>query len=171
MNTGKQPLLFSSNNIRLSECSVRRTRSYTLVKKLIRLWHSRLPNAPAGFRVAFLIVDKNENPIGVATFGRPVARLEEQLTTLELTRLAHAPNAPKNMGTWALARMREWIRENMIEVERIISYQDADYHDGALYKADNWEMVYEKHQEHTWTNRPGRKGTERQHKIKWEYML
>lgn len=82
--------------------------------------------------------------------------------------MAHSNNVPYNFGSWALARMRKWIRQNMPEIERIISYQDASVHDGTIYKADNWNMVYEKHSEHTWTNRPNRRGTERQHKIKWE---
>ena len=103
-----------------------------------------------------------------AMWGRPSARLEDQETTLELTRLAHSPSIPRNFGSWALARMRKWIRENMPEIVRLISYQDADIHHGTIYKADNWKMVYEKHTVHTWTNRPGRLGNERQHKIKWE---
>lgn len=82
--------------------------------------------------------------------------------------MAHAPAAPRNMGSWMLARMRAWIRKSMPEIVRIISYQDADIHHGTIYKADNWTQAYEKHTKHTWTNRPGRKGTERQHKIKWE---
>jgi len=154
-----------------TKCVVARTRSYKLVEHLIRQWHSTLPNAPPGFRVAFVVYAPNLAPVAVAMWGRPVARMEDYEHTLELTRLAHGPGAPYNLGSWVLARMREWIRENMPEITRLISYQDADIHDGAIYKADNWRRVYEKHTEHTWTNRPGRKGTERKHKIKWEMEL
>jgi hypothetical protein len=67
--------------------------------------------------------------------------------------------------------MREYIRDHMPEIARLISYQDASAHHGTIYKADNWTKVYEKHGEHTWSNRDGRLGNERKHKIKWEYRL
>lgn len=151
------------------ECAVARTRRHAVVDPLISQWHSTLPNPLPGYRVAFVIVEyPSFIPLGAATWGRPVARLEDQKCTLELTRLVHGPSAPPNMGTWALARMRRWISINMPEITRLISYQDADVHDGALYKADNWVKVYEKQTHHTWTNRPGRIGTERKNRIKWE---
>jgi len=145
------------------------TTSHAAVDPFIRSWHSTLPNPSPGFRVAFVVYAPNLAPVAVATWGRPVARMEDQEHTLELTRFAIGPDAPRNVGSWALARMRRWIRDNMPDVVRLISYQDADAHDGALYKADNWRQVYEKFTDHTWTNRPGRKGTERPHKIKWEH--
>ena len=151
------------------DCAVARTRRHAIVDPLIRKWHSTLPNPPPGYRVAFVIFErKSRIPIGAATWGRPIARMEDFHFTLELTRLVHGPMAPKNLGTWALARMRYWIKKNMPEITRLISYQDADIHDGALYKADNWIKIYEKFTEHTWKTRPGRLGTERSHKIKWE---
>jgi hypothetical protein len=163
--------LFPARVKSVSDCVIARTRSYTLVAELIRRWHSTLPNAPPGFRIAFIVSAPNGMPLAAAMWGRPLARLEDQEHTLELTRLAHSPEAPCNTGSWALARMRRWIVENMPEIERLISYQDADVHCGTIYKADNWRQVYEKHTEHTWTNRPGRLGTERQHKVKWEFLL
>lgn len=166
----RSSLFATPSNLTLADCHVARTRSYTLVVDLIARWHSTLPNAPAGFRVAFLGLSRLV-PIAAATWGRPVARLEEQETTLELTRLAHSPYVPRNFGSWALARMRRWIRVNMPDVTRLISYQDADAHDGALYRADNWQQVYEQRTTHSWNNRSGRLGTERKHRIKWEYRL
>lgn len=164
-------LLFVPNANKATDCIVSRTRSYSTIKKLVRMWHSTLPIAPPGLRVGFIISAPNGHPVSAAMWGRPVARLEDQVHTLELTRLAHSPHAPRNLGSWSLAKMRKWIIENMPEINRLISYQDADIHHGTIYKADNWRKVYEKHGEHTWKNRPGRAGTERQHKIKWEYTL
>jgi len=131
------------------------------------MWHSILPESPAGMRVGFVFY-AGVAPVACAMWGRPSARMEDQEATLELTRLAHSPGIPRNFGSWALGQMRSWIRENMPEIVRIISYQDADLHYGTIYKADNWQQVYEKHTGHTWANRPGRLGNERQHKIKWE---
>lgn len=156
------------NAARATDCTVAVTTSHQSVDPFIRAWHSTLPSPLPGFRVAFVIYAPNLATVAVATWGRPLARMEDYEHTLELTRLAHGPDAPRNLGSWALARMREWIRGNMPEIDRLISYQDADAHDGALYKADNWRQAYEKFTTHTWTNRPGRLGTERKHKIKWE---
>ena len=150
------------------DCALGITTEHRIVDSLIRAWHSTLPNPPPGWRVAFLVYAPNLAPVAVATWGRPVARMEDQQNTLELTRLAHSPDAPYNLGSWALARMRKRIRESMPEIRRIISYQNADVHNGTIYKADNWHQVYEKFTEHTWANREKRKGTEAQHKIKWE---
>jgi len=151
-----------------TECVVQRTTSRSLCRDLIARWHSTLPNMPPGFRLAFVAYASNGEPVACATWGRPVARLEDSKETLELTRLAHSPNVPRNFGSWMLGQMRRYIRENMPEIKRLISYQDADIHHGTIYKADNWTKVYERFTEHTWTNRPGRRGTERKHKIKWE---
>lgn len=148
-----------------------RCRDRTLVDSLIRSWHSDLPNPPPGWRLAFLLITPNDIPIGVATWGRPIARMEDQETKLELTRLALSHYAPKNAATRFLALMRKAIKEEIPEIRCLISYHNADKHLGTIYKADNWVLVYEKFKEHTWTNRPGRLGTERRHKIKWRRNL
>ena len=170
MNTvNKLMFLWEPDAQRARDCTVTPTTSYGLLSQLIREWHSTLPISPPGMRVGFLICSPNQVPIGAAMWGRPVARLEDQGATLELTRLAHSLAAPYNLGSWALARMRKWIRENMPEIRRVISYQNADVHDGTIYKADNWEQVYEVwDSKSTWTNREGRVGTEVRHRIKWE---
>lgn len=160
-----QAQLFSPDTARLC-CGV--THSKELVQRLVNEWHSVL-TAPQGWKVAFLL-SAGETIIGVATWGRPVARLEDQEATLELTRMA-LHNAPKNAATWFSARMRRYIRTNFPQVTRLISYQDVDRHVGTFYKADNWKLVAVKNSEHTWRNRAGRIGNERQHKAKWEKVM
>jgi len=160
--------LWAANAVSTADCAIAPTRDYSLVRQLVAAWHSTLPIAPPGWRIGF-VVSASDIPVAAAMWGRPTARMEDFEHTLELTRLAHSPDAPRNLGSWAIARMRHWIRENMPEITRLISYQDADKHFGTIYKADNWQQVYEHFTDHTWTNRPGRLGTERQHKIKWEH--
>ena len=162
-----QPLLLAPDTYALADVVMQQSRSYTAIARLNALWHSVLPESPAGMRVGFVFY-AGASPIACAMWGRPSARLEDQDTTLELTRLAHSPSVPHNFGSWALSRMREWIREHMPEVARLISYQDASVHFGTIYKADNWTPVYDLHTTHSWANRPGRLGNERGHKIKWE---
>lgn len=151
-----------------TECTVTRTFSWLLCRDLVGRWHSTLPNVPPGFKLAFVAYAPNGEPVACGMWGRPVARMEDFIETLELTRLAHSPSVPRNFGSWMLGQMRRYIRDNAPEIKRLISYQDADIHHGTIYRADNWKQVYEHFTEHTWTNRPGRLGTERMHKIKWE---
>lgn len=161
--------LFGKPNIKSPKgCIVERTHSWKTCRDLISMWHSTLPNIPPGFKLAFIAYAPNYEPVACATWGRPVARLEDYQETLELTRLAHSPHVPKNFGSWILGQMRRYIRENMPEIKRLISYQDANIHQGTIYKANNWTQIYDKTTSHSWTNRSGRLGTERQHKIKWE---
>jgi len=116
-----------------------------------------------------LLLDKKGNVWGAATWNHPTARLEDQKHTLELTRYALASGLPKNTATWALARMRAWIRENMPGIHRLISYHDEAVHTGTIYTADNWKRVYRSQIETSpWSNRPGRTATPRPVKSKWE---
>ena len=154
------------------DLSVRRTRDRSMVNALVAEWHSVLPNGLPGFRAAFVAEDANYNPVAVAVWGHPLARAEDQEGTLELARLAHGPRSPRNTGSWMLARMRGVLRQEFPDVARLISYQDCDAHDGALYRADNWQLVYSSKQcGHSWNSRNGRIGTERKRKAKWERAL
>lgn len=142
---------------------------YHLVRGFIAEFHSILPNPPHGWRLAFLIFDEYANVWGVATWGRPSARAEAQWSTLELTRYTLADGLPRNTATYCLARMREVIRRDLPEVDRLISYQDADAHVGTIYKADNWHLIYADQQHsHSWGNREGRLANERRRRSKWE---
>ena len=125
------------------------------VKALINRWHST-HRAPAGWRVAFLLLDGSQI-LGVSTFGRPVARLEDQKQSLEHTRMA-LDRTPKNTGSWFLAQSRQWIRENMPEITRLIAYVDLTIHHGTIYRADNWKLISSRKTWNTWKNREGRQG-------------
>jgi len=162
------PQLFTAELIAVRDLTVGVTHDKRLVEQLVDTWHSRLRH-PQGWRVAFLMA-AGPVIVGVATFGRPVARHEDQETTMEFTRMALSPDAPKNAATFMLGKMRRWIRENMPQIVRLISYQDIDAHHGTIYKADNWTKVAELDiGKASWTNRYGRRtDSERQRKAKWE---
>ena len=137
----------------------------SVIKGFINQWHSTLP-APVGWRVAFVLLDGSDI-IGVSTWGRPGARHEDQVNTLEHTRMA-LHNAPRNTASWFIAQNRKWIRENMPEIVRIISYVNLDHHTGITYRADNWKTVYKKRSNSSWLNRPGRIGNEARYRAKFE---
>lgn len=153
MNAVQTQLFEPSANLNAFSVSV--THDSQLVRQLVRQWHSS-NKPPVGWRVAFLLHD-GAAIIGVSTFGRPVARMEDQVHTLEHTRMALAPSAPRNAGTFFMAHCRVWIRENMPEIKRLISYVSQLRHTGIVYRGDNWRLVYERHKDNSmWTNRPGR---------------
>lgn len=132
-----------------------RTRNRVLVSRLIKAWHST-HRPPAGWRVAFLL-KRDGVTVGVSTFGRPVARMEDQTFTLEHQRMALGPGLPQNTASWWMAQMRRQLREAYPEIRRLISYVDDTVRSGVTYRADNWRVVYSgRVGKKTWYNRPGR---------------
>lgn len=95
-----------------------------------------------------------EGLVGVMTFGLPVARLEDQINTLELTRMCLLPS-PKNSESRALSLTEKWIRKHRPEVKRLIAYADSDRHQGKIYLAANWQEVLRHKRRGTW-DRPSR---------------
>jgi hypothetical protein len=160
-----------SDTCAASELTCGVTHDRELVRRLVNDWHSLL-SAPQGWKVAFLLSAGN-TIVGVATVGHPVARLEDQAHTLELTRMA-LHGAPQNSATFFLARIREHIKTHFPEITRLISYQDTAHHSWTMYKADNWRPVFVSGADqvsHTWRNRPGRIGNERKQLAKWEHSI
>jgi hypothetical protein len=82
--------------------------------------------------------------------------------------MALGPGAPKNAGSWFLARNREWIRSNLPGIRRLIAYVNLEHHTGTIYQADNWTLVYRKRTRSTWSNRAGRLGNEARMRAKFE---
>ena len=137
-------------------------------------WHSRLPLVGAShFRVCYCGEAFNLL-YAVAAWSNPVARLLPQLTWLELRRFAIADDAPRFTASRMLGWMRRDIKARFPAVERLISYQDLDAHQGTIYKAAGWTQA----ENYTprargwigWGNRP-RKGRTNQAvapRMRWE---
>lgn len=142
----------------------------TLVKGFIREHHPVLRNAPPGYRVAHVLTDDRGSVWGVATWGRPVARLEDQTHTLELTRACVRPGAPDGALLDLLREARAHIARTLPTVRRLITYQDGRDDLDSVYGRDGWRVVYDQQPNGraTWRNRPGRKGTELSVRTKWE---
>ena len=102
-------------------------------------------------------------------FGHPVARLEEQNNTLELTRM-FLFDSPKNSESRALGLAERWIKKNRTE-SRLIAYSDtAQGHNGTIYKAANWVQIGIT-KAHSWSFRPNRKGIIGGDKLKFERII
>lgn len=110
--------------------------------------------APCGCKFCLGVYVDSEL-IGVMIWGHPIARLEEQDNTLELTRM-FLFDSPKNSESKALSLAEKWIKLNRTE-RRLIAYSDtAQSHLGTIYRAANWQLVAEVRAE-TWI----RKGRDR----------
>lgn len=104
-------------------------------------WHSRLPKiGNSHFRVCYS-AECNNRIYAVAAWSNPVARLLPQQTWLELRRFAIAPDAPRFTASRMLGWMRRDILNRFPDVERLISYQDLQAHNGTIYKAAGWQCA------------------------------
>jgi len=108
--------------------------------------------------------------IGVMMFGHPIARLEDQEHTLELTRM-FLFDSPKNSESRALSLAEKWIKANKPEITRLIAYSDTNQgHNGTIYRAANWKEIGSV-RPHTWSSRPGRRGVIGGKKLKFERVF
>jgi len=143
-------------------------------KDMNAAWHSRLPKVGNSHFRACYGAEFGNKFYAVAAWSNPVARLLPQQTWLELRRFAIAPDAPKFTASRMLSWMRKDIRKRFPAVERLISYQDLDAHEGTIYKASGW-LHAENYKPRArgwigWGNRP-RKGRTNQAvapRMRWE---
>ena len=145
--------------------------SFSVARRIIEQNHY-LGYAPCGCKFC-LGVFCDAELMGVMIFGRPIARLEDQTNTLELTRM-FLYDSPKNSESRALGLAEKWIKKNRTE-SRLIAYSDtAQGHKGTIYKAANWKEVgtvrYTKDSV-GWGNRPNRRGLIGGNKIKFERII
>jgi hypothetical protein len=110
--------------------------------KLNKQWHSRLPQYRMGCRPrqhAWVCYGAFYEHIcyAIAIWSHPNSRPLDDGKTLELRRMAIAPDAPKNTASRMLRIMRLLIKRYGMFM-RLISYQDTDAHSGTIYKAAGW---------------------------------
>ena len=110
--------------------------------RLVRAWHSRLPNTQDGPWVAAYWATFGGVIYAVALWNNPSAR-ELPNDWLELRRMACAPYAPFNTPSRFLGAMSRHIRATMPGVMKLISYQDTAVHCGTIYKASNWTPEFQ----------------------------
>jgi len=143
--------------------------TWTVARRIIEQNHY-LRYAPAGCKFCLGIFCSSEL-MGVMIYGRPIARLEDQVKTLELTRM-FLFDSPKNSESRALGLRERWIKKNRLE-RRLIAYADtAQGHRGTIYRAANWKEV-SKVPGYTWvrSSRKNRRGKIGGDKIKFERII
>ncbi len=105
--------------------------------KLVKAWHSRLPNCPRGPWTQAFHAQANGITYAVALWNNPSTRCLPSHYR-ELRRMACAPDAPRNTASRFLAWMVRWFDINRPECEKLISYQDTAVHTGTIYRAAGW---------------------------------
>ena len=111
---------------------------------------------------------------GVGIWSSPVAqnRFANGREMLELRRLAIANDAPPNTATRAISLMQDDIKKAMLDIKRLISYQDTSVHKGTIYKASNWVIGAET-PFIDWSTTKRKRNTIQSDasKIRWEYDI
>jgi hypothetical protein len=78
--------------------------------------------------------------IGLIILSHPAARYEDQKTTLEIRRLAFAPNAPKNSPSRLIGFAKRKAKKRGFK--RIISYASTyQHHEGKVYLATGFQQT------------------------------
>ena len=143
------------------------------------IWHSRLPiihwsNVVRNTHSICFGAFFRGNVFAVTIWSSPVAqnRFKYGKQVLELRRMAISPNCPKNTATRMLAHDRKWIKDNLLDIALLVSYQDTEVHLGTIYKADNWVAAdYTKGM--NWNTDVRVRNVEQSlaDKVRWEYKL
>lgn len=134
----------------------------SIARQCNAMWHSRLPHTQSGpWKLAFA-ASYGGVIYGVALWHNPSARMLPG-DWLELRRLAIAPDAPHCTASFMLGKMSKWIKANMPDVPRLISYQDMDVHRGTIYKAAGWKIGFTSKGRTRDRSKP-RKGTKRNYR-------
>jgi hypothetical protein len=147
--------------------------------RLNEVWHSRFPITDKAnlVRVRYGVnfgAEFGGNFYAAAIWTSPIAsnRLKDGMRALELRRLAIAPDAPKNSASRILAVMTRLIKKKGWDLNRFISYQDTEVHQGTIYKAAGWHSVGEQaFQEWTTERRQRAASQSKAPKIRWELEL
>ena len=172
-NGGNYPKPTSANQLFFSRTNVHRA------CELNRIWHSRFPeihwsNVVRNKDYVCFVGEYDAVAYAVAIWSSPIAanRLKNGDTTLELRRMAIAPDAPKNTASRMLGFMRKFIIKSHPHIHLLISYQDTDVHKGIIYKASGWEIA-SKCKGTSWTNKKRTRNEEQSlsDKVRWEYRL
>ena len=139
-------------------------------------WHSRLPE------IDWSNVVRNRYYVcygalfegqwyAVAIWSSPVNQNFSLEKTLELRRMAINDNAPKNTASRMISMMVKLIKKRFSLIEKLISYQDTEVHNGTIYKASGWH-IGNKTKYQPWDRSRDRATSQsRADKIRWEYIL
>ena len=103
-----------------------------------------------GHRFSIGALDENENIVGVAIIGRPVARMLDDGFTAEVNRLCTNDDSPKNVCSFLYARA--WRIWQQMGGERMITYT-LQSESGSSLKGAGWKIVGKTNKNDFWNTR------------------
>tara|TARA_Y100000593_G_scaffold23111_1_gene45886 strand:+ start:198 stop:677 length:480 start_codon:yes stop_codon:yes gene_type:complete len=103
-----------------------------------------------GHRFSIGALDENENIVGVAIIGRPVARMLDDGLTAEVNRLCTNDDSPKNVCSFLYARA--WRIWQQMGGERMITYT-LQSENGSSLKGAGWKIVGKTNKNDFWNTR------------------
>lgn len=128
-----------------------------------------LRSAPPGY-VAVLECVQGAVRVGGMILGRPTARCYDPNVILELTRMYFIDATEKNTESWALGKMRAFVRKWYPGIRLLLAYSDpAQGHTGTVYRADGWAPfgLTDEARGYGWASRNGRRDTPQGRKQRW----
>jgi hypothetical protein len=134
-------------------------------RAFVAMWH-RHNKPPVGMIFALGVADENGVLRGVATVGRPVARMWDNGQTLEVTRTCTDGTRNANSLLYGAA----WRAAKALGYTRLITYTQAA-ESGASLRAAGWRVVAERQARRGWDcpSRPRTpNGTEEMPRTLWE---
>ena len=140
-------------------------------------WHSRFPyihwsNVVRNKAYVCYAAKFEGEYFAVAIWSSPIARKLDANKLLELRRMAISASCPKNTASRMISYMRKDIQKRFPQIEKLISYQDTEVHQGTIYKASGWVMVETRAKQTDWSRTRGRaKPQSSALKVRWEYSF
>ena len=121
--------------------------------------HHRHNKPCVGHRFSIGALDEDDNIVGVAIIGRPVARMLDDGLTVEVNRVCTNEDSPKNVCSFLYARA--WRIWQQMGGERMITYT-LQSEPGSSLKGAGWKVMAttrKRKKEHLWnTRKPKHKG-------------
>lgn len=103
-----------------------------------------------GHRFSIGALDENENIVGVAIIGRPVARMLDDGLTAEVNRVCTNDDSPKNVCSFLYARA--WRIWQQMGGERMITYT-LQSEPGSSLKGAGWKIAGKTKKNDYWKTR------------------
>jgi GNAT superfamily N-acetyltransferase len=145
------------------ELALTRERSRTAVNRLLERHH---PRGEVSFWYAAFGARYQGQLVACVVLERPSARMLDDGTAVELTRLGIRPDRPANTGSWLIARARQWAA--LEGYERLYAYAGVAGERGTVYEAAGFdEDTVTQATGDGWQSRDGRESWDDYERRRW----
>jgi len=151
----------------VADLTLTRERSRDRVSRFLKRNHPRreVPGWLACFGARY-----RGHLVGCVIVGRPSARQYDDGTRVELTRLGIREDRPPNLGSWLIARARQWCE--LEGYDQLIAYAGVAGNYGTVYEAAGFDCDDVTQSNGSgWTNRDDRDEWDDYERRRWVYDL